>query len=120
MPNTAVISDAVAIADGSEAQPGTPDQRSDAFATRPSRAIRPLRWPKPRVSRIAVMAIADTVAIAISAIAAPPAGGAEGDCAWAAAGRAASRAVAMAGTSARRGAVMAVLHGSETVHHHIP
>jgi hypothetical protein len=43
MPNTAVTSEAEAIADGSDAQPGRPDQRSDASATRPSRAIRPLR-----------------------------------------------------------------------------
>src|SRR3954470_5540303 len=75
IPNTAVNSETVATAEGKATQPGRPEARAPWSARRWRIWVRPLRWPKPRKRRAEVTIVAATVAIAIWAISAPPAGG---------------------------------------------
>src|SRR6476469_5485527 len=76
MPVTATSSDPAASAAGNAAQPGCPETRVEKAAILPRSGTVPRRWPSPSQSRPSVSTVALIVAIAISPVAAPPAGGA--------------------------------------------
>src|SRR4051794_26071649 len=74
LPNTAIRSEPVAAPEGNADQPGMPLTRSEKAAMRPSRATRPVRWPRPSASRTAESTRAPALAPMTSPRAAPPAG----------------------------------------------